>query len=88
SVIPSPDNLVEAHLLLEMAISNCNVHHIQQSLAEQLICHDMLQLQYNCLQVEKAQSRLATAELHVGWVCMVVRRCGYNPDVGVPTTSS
>ncbi|KAI5985586.1 hypothetical protein EDD15DRAFT_2373929 [Pisolithus albus] len=88
SVISSPDNLVEAHLLLETAISNCNVHHIQQSLAEQLVRRDMLQLQYNRLQVEKARSRLAAAELHVGRVCMVVRRCGYNPDVGVPTTSS
>ncbi|KAI6027889.1 hypothetical protein PISMIDRAFT_18593 [Pisolithus microcarpus 441] len=88
SVISSPDNLVEAHLLLEMAISNCNIHHIQQSLAEQLVRCDMLQLQYNHLQVEKARSRLATAELHVGWVHMVVRHCGYNPDIGVPTTSS
>ncbi|KAI6013411.1 hypothetical protein PISMIDRAFT_105375, partial [Pisolithus microcarpus 441] len=87
-VISSPDNLVEAHLLLEMVISNCNIHHIQQSLTEQLIHHDMLQLQYNHLQVEEAQSRLAATELHVGWVCMVVRHCGCNPDIGVPTTSS
>ncbi|KAI5990983.1 hypothetical protein EDD15DRAFT_2369383 [Pisolithus albus] len=88
SVISSLDNLVEAHLLLETVISNCNVHHIQQSLAEQLVRRDMLQLQYNHLQVEKARLRLAATELHVGWVHMVVRRCGYNPDVGAPTMSS
>ena len=45
STIPSPDNLVEAHLLLEMAISNCRVQHIQKTLADQLVHHDELHQQ-------------------------------------------
>ncbi|KAI6018534.1 hypothetical protein PISMIDRAFT_96904, partial [Pisolithus microcarpus 441] len=88
SVISSPDNVVEAHLLLETAISNCNMCFIQQSLMEQLLHHDTLQLQYSHLQVEKAKSKLATAELHIGWVCMMVRCCGYNPHVGGLHTTS
>ena len=80
STIPSPDNLVEAHLLLEMAISNCRVQHIQKTLADQLVHRNELQLQYSRLQVDKAMSKLTTAELHVGRVCMIVRRSGYSPD--------
>lgn len=80
STIPSPDNLVEAHLLLEMAISNCRVQHIQKTLADQLVHRNELQLQYSRLQVDKAMSKLTTAELHVGRVPMIVRRSGYSPD--------
>ncbi|KAI6009974.1 hypothetical protein BKA83DRAFT_4133071 [Pisolithus microcarpus] len=83
SVISSPDNLVEAHLLLETAISNCNVHHIQQSLTEQLVRRDMLQLQYNRLQVEKARSRLAAAELHVGRFLAVISVTVYKSTCSV-----
>jgi len=79
-MIPSPDNLVEAHLLLETAVSSCKVHYIQKSLADQLVHRDALQLQYRRLQVEKAKSKLTLAELHVGRICMILRRSGYNPD--------
>ena len=80
SVIPPPDNFVEAHLLLETAISNTRVHYIQKSLADQLVHRDTLQLRYSRLQVEKAISKLTAAELHVGRVRMVVRHSGYSPD--------
>jgi len=79
-MIPSPDNLVEAHLLLETAVSSCKVHYIQKSLADQLVHCDALQLQYHHLQVEKAKSKLTLAELHIGHVCMILRHSGYNPD--------
>jgi len=81
-MISTPDNLVEAHLLLETAISNCKIRHIEKSLADQLVRRNALQLQYSRLQVEKAKSKLAAAELHVGQVQMVVRRSGYSPDSG------
>ena len=77
-----PDSMVKAHLLLETAISNCKIRRIEKSLADQLVRHDALQLHYSRLQVEKAESKLADAELHVGQVQMVVRRSGYSPDVG------
>lgn len=80
SRIPPPNNLTEAHLLLEMAISNCRVQYIQKSLMDQLVHHNALQLQYSWLQVEKAELKLTTAELHVGQVCMIVRCSGYSPD--------
>ena len=80
STIATPDNILEAHLLLETAVSNCKVRHIQKSLADQVVHRDQLQLQYSRLQVEKALSRLTAAELHVGRVRMVVRRSGFSPD--------
>ena len=80
SVIPPPDDPVEAHLLLETAISNYRVQYIQKSLADQLVHRDALQLQYSQLQMEKAVSKLTTAELHVRQVRMIVRRSSYNPD--------
>ena len=80
SVILPPDNFVEACLLLETAISNTKVQYIQKSLADQLIYCDTLQLRYSWLQVEKVILKLTAAELHVGWVCMVVRHSGYSPD--------
>ena len=80
STIPTPDNSLEANLLLETAISNCKVRYIQKSLADQVVHHDQLQLQYSRLQVEKALSKLMAAELHVGRVRMIVRRSGFSPD--------
>ena len=80
SVIPSPANVNEANLLLEAAVSNRKVHHIQKLLADQLIHRDTLQLQYNRMQVKKAEMKLSTAELHVGRVRMVLRQHGYSPD--------
>ena len=80
STITTPNNILEAHLLLEMAVSNCKVQHIQKSLADQVVHRDQLQLQYSRLQVEKALSRLTAVELHVGQVCMVVRHSGFSPD--------
>jgi len=77
-----PGNVREARLLMEMAISNCKVQTIQKSLADQLVRCDTLQLQYSHMQVEKATSKLSAAELHIGWVCMVLRQNGYNPDIG------
>jgi len=81
-MISTPDNLVEAHLLLETAISNCKIRHIEKSLADQLVRRNALQRQYSRLQVEKAKSKLAAVELHVGQVRMVVRHSGYSPDGG------
>ena len=86
STIPTPDDKLEAHLLLETAISDCKVRHIQKSLADQVVHRDQLQLQYSCLQVEKALSRLTAAELHVERVRMIVRRSGFNPDCRAHTT--
>ena len=43
SMIPPPDDPVEAHLLLETAISNYRVQYIQKSLANQLVHRDALQ---------------------------------------------
>ena len=80
STIVTPDNSLEAHLLLETAISNCQVRHIQKTLADQVVHHDQLQLRYSRLQVEKALSKLTAAELHIGRVCMVVRHSGFSPD--------
>jgi len=82
SILSVPGNVREAHLLMEMAISNCKVQTIQKSLADQLVHRDTLQLRYSCLQVEKATSKLSAAELHIGRVHMVLRQSGYNPDVG------
>jgi len=81
-MIPTLDTLVKAHLLMETAISNCKIQHIEKSLADQLVHHNALQLHYSHLQVEKAKSKLAAAELHVGQVQMIVRRSGYSSDVG------
>ena len=81
STVAAPDNLVEANLLLEKDICNCKVQYIQKSLADQVVRRDTLQLQYSCLQVEKARLKLTAAEMHVGQVRMVVRRCGYSPDL-------
>ena len=80
SSIPSPDNWVEVHLLVETAISNCKIQYIKKSLADQVVCCDTLQLQYICLQVEKVKSTLTVVELHVGCVHMIVRHSGYSPD--------
>ena len=66
---------------MEMVISNCRVHAIQKTLADQLVCRDTLQLRYSRLQVEKAVSKQSAAELHVGRVRMVLRQNGYNPDI-------
>ena len=87
-MIPSPENPAEAHLLLETAVTNCKVHHIEKSLASQHVRRDALQLQYNHLQVEKAELRLVAAELYAGHVHMIVRCSGYNPDVGELYTST
>ena len=86
STILTPDDKLEAHLLLETVISDCKVQHIQKSLADQVVHRDQLQLQYSRLQVEKALSRLTAAELHIGRVCMIVRRSGFNPDCRAHTT--
>ena len=53
---------------------------IQKSLADQLVHHDTLQLQYSRLQVEKAMTSLTAAELHVGQVRTLLRLNGYSPD--------
>ena len=79
---------MEAHLLLETAISNCKIRRIEKSLADQQVRRNALQLHYSRLQVEKAQSKLADAELHVGRVRMIVRHSGYSPDVGELCTTS
>ena len=80
-MILPPDDPVEAHLLLETAISNYRVQYIQKSLADQLVHRDALQLvQYSQLRMEKAVSKLTAAELHVGRVRMIVRRSGYILD--------
>ena len=84
STIVTPDNSLEAHLLLETAISNFQVRHIQKTLADQVVHRDQLQLRYSRLQVEKALSKLTAAELHVGRVCMVVRRSGFSLDYREP----
>ena len=76
-----PHNVEEALLLMEMAISNCKVHAIQKTLADQLVCRDTLQLRYSRLQVEKAALKQSAAELHVRRVCMVLRQNGYNLDI-------
>ena len=81
-ILSVPGNVREAHLLMEMAISNCKVQTIQKSLTDQLVHCDMLQLRYSRLQVEKATLKLSAAELHIGRVRMVLRQSGYNPDVG------
>ena len=82
--IATPDNSLEAHLLLETAISNCQVQHIQKTLADQVVHRDQLQLQYSHLQVEKALLKLTAAELHVGQVRMVVRHSGFTLDYREP----
>ena len=87
STIPTPDNTLEAHLLLETAISNCKVRHIQKSLADQVVHHDELRLQYSRLQVEKALLNLTAVELHIGRVHMIVRRSGFSPDCKEPHTT-
>ena len=79
---------MEAHLLLETAISNCKIRRIEKSLADQQVRRNALQLHYSRLQVEKAQSKLADVELHVGRVRMIVRRSGYSPNVGELCTTS
>ena len=81
SIFSVPGNVGEAHLLMEMAISNCKVHTIQKTLVDQLVCRDTLCLRYSRLQVEKARLKLGTAELHVGRMRMVLRQHGYNPDI-------
>jgi len=63
-----------------MAIGNYRVQYIQKSLADQLMHHNALQLQYSQLWMEKAVLKLTAAELHVGQVCMIVRHSSYNPD--------
>lgn len=73
--------MAEANLLIETAVSNRKIRHIEKSLADQLVHRDALQLRYSRLQQEKARSKLTTAELHVGRVRMIVRRSGYSPDV-------
>lgn len=87
-MVPSPDNVTEANLLLETAVSNRKIRRIQKYLADQLVHRDALQLRYSRLQVEKAKSKLTTADLHVGRVRMIVRRSGYCPDVREFYTSS
>ena len=82
SIFSVPSNVQEARLLMEMAVSNHKVQTIQKSLADQLVRRDTLNLRYSHLQVEKATSKLSAAELHVGWVRMVLRQNGYNPDSG------
>ncbi|KIM50396.1 hypothetical protein SCLCIDRAFT_145603, partial [Scleroderma citrinum Foug A] len=62
STIPTSDNWVEAHLLAEIAMSNCKIQHIKKLLANQVVHHDVLQLQYICLQVEKVNLKLMVAE--------------------------
>ena len=81
STVAAPDDPVEANLLLEKAICHCKVQYIQKNLADQVVRRDALQLQYSRLQVEKAKSKITAAELDVGRVHMVVRRCGYSPDL-------
>ncbi|KIJ16553.1 hypothetical protein PAXINDRAFT_11003 [Paxillus involutus ATCC 200175] len=80
STIPAPDDLVEAHLLLETARSDHQIRLIEKTLADQLVHCDALRLQYSRLQVEEAELNLSAAELHIGRVHMVVRWSGYTPD--------
>ncbi|KIJ11429.1 hypothetical protein PAXINDRAFT_15724 [Paxillus involutus ATCC 200175] len=84
STIPAPDDLVGAHLLLETACSDHQICLIEKTLADQLVCRDVLRLQYSRLQVEKAELNLSTVELHIGRVHMVVRRSGYTPNAVNP----
>ena len=81
SIFSVPGNVGEAHLLMEMAISNCKVHTIQKTLVDQLVCRDTLRLRYSHLQVEKMMSKLGTAKLHIRWMHMVLRQHGYNTDI-------
>ena len=81
-MVPIPDSMAEAHLLLETAISNCKIQCIEKSLVDQLVCRDALQLHYSHLQVEKAESKLADVELCIGQVWMIVRHSGCSPNVG------
>ncbi|KIM55810.1 hypothetical protein SCLCIDRAFT_133823, partial [Scleroderma citrinum Foug A] len=87
STIPTPDNMLEAHLLLETAISDCKVRHIQKSLTDQVVHRNELRLQYSRLQVEKVLSNLTAVELHIGQVCMIVRHSGFSLDCREPHTT-
>lgn len=75
--MPIPHSPSEASLLLATARMDYGIRVAQKDLADKLVERDMLQLQYNQLQVEQARQNLVAAEYHVGRVRLVMRKSGY-----------
>ncbi|KAL4063625.1 hypothetical protein V8B97DRAFT_1876521, partial [Scleroderma yunnanense] len=75
-VVPTPSSSAEAYLLLETAHTNCQVWLTQQSLVHQILHHNTLTLQYNCLMLEHTQEKLYMADHFVGQVCTMIRKSG------------
>ena len=76
-MIPVPHDSTEAQLLLATARAECRIRITEKDLADQVVQRDILRLQYSRLQVARAHQNVLAAELHVGRIRLVVRKCGY-----------
>ncbi|KIM57152.1 hypothetical protein SCLCIDRAFT_131182 [Scleroderma citrinum Foug A] len=75
-IVPTPSNSAEAYLLLETAHADQQVQLTRKNLALQVVHHNMLMLQYNCLLLDKAHQDLHTANHFMGCICFAIRRSG------------
>ncbi|KIM51817.1 hypothetical protein SCLCIDRAFT_142476, partial [Scleroderma citrinum Foug A] len=75
--IAVPHNITEVQLLLATARADCRIQVTERTLANQVMQRDMLQLEYNRLQVAQVHQNVLAAELHVGHVRLVVRKNRY-----------
>lgn len=75
-VVPPPENSAEAHLLLETARADREVHLTRRNLALQIVHRNTLALQYNRLLLDRAQEGLRTADRFIGHVRFVIRKSG------------
>ena len=75
-IVLTPSNSTEAYLLLETTCADQQVQLICKNLALQVIRHNMLTLQYNCLLLDKAHQDLHMANCFMGCICFAIRRSG------------
>ena len=75
-IVLTPSNSTEAYLLLETTCADQQVQLTCKNLALQVIRHNMLTLQYNCLLLDKAHQDLHMANCFMGCICFAIRRSG------------
>ncbi|KAH7918562.1 hypothetical protein BV22DRAFT_1134498 [Leucogyrophana mollusca] len=72
-----PDSADEAECLLSIARADLNISRAEKDLADGIHVRNMMRARYSHFQLEKAKRKLTSAELEVGRVRAVARRCGF-----------
>ncbi|KAI6010486.1 hypothetical protein PISMIDRAFT_11318 [Pisolithus microcarpus 441] len=80
-VVPPPCSSMEAYLLLETAWSDHQISLMRKDLAYEIVHHNTIALQLNCIMLEMAEADLLAADELVGHIQLTIRQSGHSAAV-------